>query len=270
MAISRRKYRQKWERWGKQYTRLAYLELQRTFHAWSRNINWSKLDKTAYRMQIEMTIDTELIRKSYRKIYEGIGFRHGNRVGRSINLLLKEFTEDKFRPVFLVNLKKYFANPKNNFKKRIKSVEDTYVDDITRLLATRLDKGLTIEQAQREVRKLVNKPNFYRSQALRIARTETTAAANFAATEAGGVSGFRMQKEWISAQDNRTRRIPRDKFDHVRMNGTKAKDGEPFNVQGDKLMFPGDPKGSSANVINCRCTVAMIPARDSSGNLIPN
>lgn len=261
---SRRKYRQKWERWEKQYERRAYLELQRTFHQWSRNINWSKLDKTAYKMQIEMTIDTQLMRDSYAKIYEGIGFKHGDRVGRSINLQLKEYTTEKFRPVFLVNLKKYFANPINGFKKRIKSVEEVYVDNITRLLAVRLDKGQTIEQAQREIRKIVSKPNFNRSQALRIARTETTAAANFAAVEAGGVSGFAMQKEWISARDSRTR------GDHVRANGQRVPDKTFFSVGGEKLMFPGDTRGSAGNVINCRCAVAMIPARDSSGNLIPN
>lgn len=214
-------------------------------------------------MQIEMTIDTRLMRDSYAKIYEGIGFRHGDRVGKSINMQLKEYTTDKFRPVFLRNLAKYFANPKNKFKKRIKSVEEVYVDNITKLLATRLDKGQTIEQAQRAVRKIVNKPNFNRMQALRIARTETTAAANFAATQAGGVSGFVMQKEWISALDSRTR------DDHASTNGQKRPEKVAFSVGGEALMFPGDTRGSAGNVINCRCTVAMIPARDRSGNLIP-
>ncbi len=269
MAISRRKYRQRWMRWGKQYERLSYLELQRTFHKWSRNINWSKLDKTSFKIQIEATIDTDLMVDSYDKIYKGIGFKHGDRVGRSINLQLKEYTSDKFRPVFLANLAKYFANPKNGFTKRITSIADVYVGEITKLLATRLDKGQTIEQAQRAIRKIVSKPNFNRMQALRIARTETTAAANFSTTQAGVVSGFRMVKEWISALDNRTRRIPRDSFDHVDMNGKKAPEGKPFNVRGEKLMFPGDTVGSAGNVINCRCAVAMIPARDSAGNLIP-
>ena len=260
---SRRKYRQKWMRWGKRYERLAYLELQRTFHTWSRNINWSKLDKTAYKMQIEMTIDTQLMRDSYTKIYTGIGFKHGDRVGKSINMQLKEYTTEEFRPTFLRNLRKYFANPKNGFKKRIKSIEDVYVDEITKLLAVRLDKGQTIEQAQRAVRKIVSKPNFNRANALRIARTETTAAANFAATEAGGVSGFLMQKEWISALDSRTR------DDHAGVNKQSRPENKPFNVGGEKLMYPGDPRGSAGNVINCRCTVAMIPARDGAGNLIP-
>ena len=263
MAISRRRYRQKWFRWEKRYNRLAYLELQKTFHKWSRNINWSKLDKTVFKMQIEMTIDTQLMVDSYDKIYTGIGLVHGSRVGKSINLQLKDFTTDKFRPLFLANLAKYFANPLNGFKKRIKSIEETYVDNIVKLLSTRLDKGQTIEQAQRAIRKVVSKPNFNRTQALRIARTETTAAANFSATQAGLASGFRMQKEWISALDSRTR------DDHAAVNGQRVPEGTAFSVGGEKLMFPGDTKGSAGNVINCRCTVALIPVRDNAGNLIP-
>ena len=81
--------------------------------------------------------------------------------------------------------------------------------------------------------------------------------------EAGGVSGFAMQKEWISALDSRTR------DDHAGSNGQRRPENTAFNVGGEKLMYPGDPAGSAGNVINCRCTVAMIPARDNAGNLIP-
>ena len=31
--------------------------------------------------------------------------------------------------------------------------------------------------------------------------------------------------------------------------------GQPFNVGGELLMYPSDPKGSAANVINCRCVL---------------
>ena len=32
----------------------------------------------------------------------------------------------------------------------------------------------------------------------------------------------------------------------------------------------GDPKGSAGNVINCRCSVAVVPKRDDNGNLVPS
>jgi hypothetical protein len=34
------------------------------------------------------------------------------------------------------------------------------------------------------------------------------------------------------------------------------------------LMFPGDPAGSAANVIQCRCAVSLRPKRDVNGNII--
>jgi hypothetical protein len=33
---------------------------------------------------------------------------------------------------------------------------------------------------------------------------------------------------------------------------------EPFEVDGELLDYPGDPTGSAANVINCRCAVGYI------------
>ena len=52
------------------------------------------------------------------------------------------------------------------------------------------------------------------------------------------------------------------------MNGVRVDLNQDFNVSGEKMMFPGDIKGSAGNVINCRCTVAQIPKRDSKGRLI--
>jgi len=113
--------------------------------------------------------------------------------------------------------------------------------------------------------KLIKSRNFYRWQALRIARTETTAASNYAATVSSSVSGVLMDKVWISALDERTRQ---GKFNHLEMNQKRVPLDKPFNVSGEKLMFPGDPKGSGGNVINCRCSVAQVVRRDADGNIM--
>ena len=260
---SRIKYRKKWLRWHKQYEREAYRELQKTFHRFSNNIEWNDLTKFNYISEVQMSVNSKLMGDSYNTIYKNVGLTHGNRVGKGINTELKEFTTTKFESDFLKNLALLFVDPKNGWKNRIITVNKTFSDEIIKLLSVRLAEGKTIEQAQIEVRKIVNKPNFNRPQALRIARTETTAAANFAATEASGVSGFVMLKEWISALDARTR------DDHSAVNGKRVPEGEAFSVGGEKLLYPGDPRGSAGNVVNCRCTVATIPARDSNGDLIP-
>mgnify|MGYP001804312122 CR=1 FL=1 len=52
------------------------------------------------------------------------------------------------------------------------------------------------------------------------------------------------------------------------MDGVRVGKDEDFDVQGEKLAYPGDPKGSAANVINCRCTVAVVPRRNSNGEIV--
>ena len=80
--------------------------------------------------------------------------------------------------------------------------------------------------------------------------------------QSSAVSGYEMEKRWISALDKRTR------DPHSNVNGKKADQDDAFVVGGEKLMYPGDPNGAAGNVINCRCTVAVIPKRDKNGRLI--
>ena len=72
-----------------------------------------------------------------------------------------------------------------------------------------------------------------------------------------------MEKQWISATDNRTRR------DHIIENGQKVGLEEPFIMaDGSKLLYPGDIKGKASQIINCRCTIGFVPKRDEDGMLI--
>lgn len=49
---------------------------------------------------------------------------------------------------------------------------------------------------------------------------------------------------------------PRDT--HAAIDGQMVKDGEPFYVDGEELMYPGDPSGSPENTYNCHCTMTDI------------
>lgn len=261
-----RKFRNTYKRWLKQYERFGYREFIRALNRWSRAIKWGEMTEFNYREVIGASTSTLVVQETLNGVYFRIGMQHGLRVGNRINKELKEFTEDKFTPRFTNELNVYM----NEFGlKKAKFISDTFKQRIISMLSTRLEQGMTIEQAQREVRKIVDNPSFNRAQALRIVRTETTSAANFAASQASTVSGFLMQKQWISTRDARTRRPPRDDFDHFHANGQKVPEKAPFNVSGEALMFPGDPNGSAGNIINCRCTMAIIPVRDKSGNLVP-
>jgi hypothetical protein len=94
-------------------------------------------------------------------------------------------------------------------------------------------------------------------------------AANAGAMLGAAEMGIAVQKEWISAQDNRTRRLGRDQYDHLHMNGIRVNYNEAFVIPStksiDMMQFPGDPNASAGNVCNCRCTLAFVPIRDDMG-----
>lgn len=56
-------------------------------------------------------------------------------------------------------------------------------------------------------------------------------------------------REWNSGSDGRVRKAHRD------ANGQIRRVGNPFDVGGDKLEYPGARGGKPENVINCRCVV---------------
>ena len=85
-----------------------------------------------------------------------------------------------------------------------------------------------------------------------VARTETHAAVMFAnasgAREAERDFGIRLVKVWMPTIDSRTRDAHAAMIRHAAIPLDHK-----FNVGGELLDRPGDPRGSAANIINCRC-----------------
>lgn len=106
-----------------------------------------------------------------------------------------------------------------------------------------------------------------------IARTETMRSSNYIIMQAANKHPFEVDKVWVSKRDGRTRRIPKDQFDHWEMDGQRKAWNEPF-VSTDKFGrtivadMPGDPNTPRGFTINCRCTVAFVPRRDENNNVI--
>ena len=111
----------------------------------------------------------------------------------------------------------------------------------------------------------------YRS--MMIARTEVMRASNYASLKGAEKHPFLVDKMWIATRDSRTRRIPKDFYDHWNMDGQTVEYNQPF-VSADKVGrpivvdAPGDPRAPRGFTINCRCAVAFIPRRDANGQLI--
>jgi len=99
-----------------------------------------------------------------------------------------------------------------------------------------------------------NRYSKYQSE--RLVRTEATNAANFATMESATTifPGAQMMKEWIASFDDRTRST------HSEAGASEPIPyNEPFMVGGSLMMYPGDPSGPAAEVINCRCSIAPFP-----------
>ena len=90
------------------------------------------------------------------------------------------------------------------------------------------------------------------TSAIRNARTMTTSAENGGRVDSykrAEDMGINMLQVWLATLDDRTRHA------HRQLDGQKRAVGEPFEIEGEKIEFPGDPKAEPYLVYNSRCTL---------------
>ena len=89
----------------------------------------------------------------------------------------------------------------------------------------------------------------------RYARTAMTSAQNAGRMEMlqrAQDMGIRVQKQWLSAHDSKTR------DSHRKLDGETLDINKPFEGDFSKIMFPGDPSAHPAEVYNCRCRMTYV------------
>ena len=135
--------------------------------------------------------------------------------------------------------------------RRIQEVEQTTVKRI----ATLIEKGIADGLGAREVATTIRKDTgFNRNRSLAIARTETITALNQGKYLAAQSSPYVMEKRWLPVnQPDRTRESHLDMLDSdwIRLND----DFVLTNRDGilEYALYPGDPRLSAGESINCRC-----------------
>lgn len=92
-----------------------------------------------------------------------------------------------------------------------------------------------------------------------IARTEAIGATNQASIVQARSAGVALEKGWEATDDTRTR------LAHREADGQWVPLDGMFEVGGELLDIPGDPRGSAANVIQCRCAVLFRLAVTTAG-----
>lgn len=269
---SRDQIRRQWDRWHGAYERRAFRIINREFRKLASGLPLENLTRNNPELLLQSNITQEQIFQVFVRIWTEVGTIHGRRVitqlEQEIGKKNKPLFNDQYQKL-LIDYIRRFAGP------RIVSVRSTYIAHLLKIIQNTMaeDTQQDLEPIRDKLYAYFKSQGFYRWEMMRIARTETTGAANYGALKAGDTVGIVQEKMWITNEDERTRRFPEDSFDHAIMDGVRLPKNTPFQQRGVSLQFPGDPaaqpaRWSAGMVINCRCTVQMVPKRDDNGRLI--
>lgn len=136
-------------------------------------------------------------------------------------------------------------------------------DEVYAMIVAEVERGIqegrSLERVRDDIQVVLTAgpTSVWRGRAMTVARTETIGAVNAGvyraavldAEQRGDPAPF---KQWISTEDKRTRPT------HVAADKQRTLMSEPFTVGGARLLFPGDPRGPAAEVINCRCSLLPV------------
>lgn len=124
------------------------------------------------------------------------------------------------------------------------------VDLLKKKITAEVSRGVSTGMTYKQVAKqLEGQSKIGYNKAIRIARTEghriqTTATMD--AMEVAKSKGADILKQWDATLDSKTRES------HTLVDGEIRELDEPFS---NGLMYPGDPNGGAAEVVNCRCAL---------------
>lgn len=141
-----------------------------------------------------------------------------------------------------------YVNSKISKRLYAKLGED--VEALKKKIASTLSRGIATADSYANIaRNIASDSNVGFNRAMRITRTEghrvQAQSAMDACYKARG-AGADIVKQWDATLDGRTRPS------HRMVDGEIKELEEPFS---NGLMYPGDPNGSAAEVINCRCAL---------------
>jgi hypothetical protein len=139
---------------------------------------------------------------------------------------------------------------------RLVGVGDTIWNDVRDRVSSAVASGMSNEELKDQIGKL---SNFSEYRADTIARTETIGAyvnGDWQGAQLLGEFGP-VEKVWVATGDARGREW------HTELMGESLPIDEPFDVDGEPMMYPHDPSGSAFNVVNCRCYVEFLYVGDT-------
>jgi SPP1 gp7 family putative phage head morphogenesis protein len=153
---------------------------------------------------------------------------------KQIDILLK----DTMSPFSKIAYKGMGANP-------------AIVRKLSREMAQATINGESQREIVKRIRAVTGQSKF---QATRVAQTERTRLQSQARSDTlaeAEALGVKTTKEWSA-------RMVNTRDTHAALDGKVIPSDEPFvTIDGNRLMYPGDPNAPAGEIINCRCV--MIP-----------
>lgn len=241
-------------------------ELQKQVDSYCRTLDYSKMSSKG-------------IAKTIKQLHVALGTKMATATNKAVKRSTKGFYEPfeikmSQNDIYAYVILQYLE------RQGVGAIADEITNTTQNQIAAYLQKGLENNLSISEMIPLLRQAGITDFRAELIARTETGRAANLGAMVGATATGLVTMKEWIAAQDARTRRMPPSYADHYVMDGQKAEYDQPFKVPTsmkakggmhvgnvELLMYPCESGASAANTCNCRCTVAFEAQRDANGKL---
>jgi hypothetical protein len=196
-------------------------------------------------LNVTFAFFSEIFKNHYKRVYFLFGdiiFNQLKEQEKSSLSYERKTIKDDYLEVMKDWAERYMAE-------QIIAINKTTKKQIASVIEKGMSEGISNREIAKQIIQLSDSINLKR--AIRIARTETHTVAMKSTNEAMASTGFEFSKEWISANDSRTRH---GSFNHVAANGETVKKDHMYVKTGEALQYPGDgQRGSAGNIINCRC-----------------
>ena len=250
------------------YFNLIKNSITKQFKKFASDVKIYGVDGAKSRLGLELWSD-ELI-KIFERMYKETVITFGNATYRVLKIEANQKAETfGFNREWTKAVMEFLLN--QGFV-LVADITQTTKVKLNKIISQGIEDGLSID----EIVKLMlsdEQLGYAAFRARRIARTEVMRASNIGAMKGAEAHDFEVDKQWISARDIRTRRIPRNEFDHIALDGVVVGFDETFNSVGKEgqqvaAMQPGDITQPAGFTINCRCAVGFIPKRDANGRLV--
>lgn len=266
--VDKEAYRREWLKAHASYERTQYRNFKKALDAQCKPvIDYLRLNGLrGLTDNLTILVSPQPMQEAYLRCYTMVGVDSAGFTYKAINNMVGgksyRFGETKDHPISFFSqawrkLMSFFYQ--TDAADMVTNVTETTRDRVKELLDQSDEMNLTVDQRATFIADEMDDSAFNRTRGLVIARTETTRAANKGASLGNASADYLTVKEWLSILDRNTRHT------HMIANGQQVDNTEDFIVGAELAQYPGDPRLSAKESIQCRCTALYIPVLSAAG-----